>query len=74
MLSDHCVELVLFYDIDGIHVIKQMMVFLAEKWWTSKAVNKKRGLKQTHYEPLIIEDDWISFGYVRQGESINDLQ
>ncbi len=48
MLSDHCVELVLFYDIDGIHVIKQMMVFLAEKWWTSKAVNKKRGLKQTH--------------------------
>lgn len=58
----------------GIPVIKQLMVFLMEKWLTCKAVNKRKGLEQTHYEPLIIEDGWISFGYVRHGESISDLQ
>lgn len=58
----------------GIHVIKQLMIFLVEKWWTCTVINKRRGLGQTHYEPLIIEDDWISFGYVRHGESISDLQ
>lgn len=50
------------------------MCFLGKKWSTSKDVHKKRALVQTQYEPLIIYDDWISFGYVRHGESIHDLQ
>ncbi|MDE1813287.1 MAG: hypothetical protein KGH87_02245 [Thaumarchaeota archaeon] len=59
---------------NGIPVIKQLVIFLVEKWWACKGVNKRRGLEQIHYEPLIIEDSWISFGYVRHGESISDLQ
>ncbi|MDE1841669.1 MAG: hypothetical protein KGI09_07285 [Thaumarchaeota archaeon] len=55
-------------------MIKRLMIFLVKKGWTRRVVNKKKGLEQTHYEPLIIADDWISFGYVRHGESISDLQ
>ncbi len=50
------------------------MYFIGKKWLIRIHASKKRMSTQTQYEPLIIEDDWISFGYVRRGESIIDLQ
>jgi hypothetical protein len=35
---------------------------------------KKRKMEQISYMPLQIDDNWISFGYIRDGESIQDLQ
>ncbi len=55
-------------------MIKQLMCFLGKKWLANKNADEKKESGQIHYEPLIINDDWISFGYVRYGESIGDLQ
>ncbi len=56
------------------YMIKQLMCFLGKKWLTNRNTSDKKESGQTHYEPLIINDDWVSFGYVRYGESIEDLQ
>jgi hypothetical protein len=54
-------------------MIKQLMYFLGKKWLINKNIGEKQKSEQTHYESLIIDDDWISFGYVRHGESVRDL-
>jgi|GEM_PF-3985657 len=54
-------------------MIKQLMYFLGKKWWINRNVVGKKKLEQIHCESLIIDDDWISFGYVRHGESMRDL-
>lgn len=48
------------------------MSFVVEKWRTGKS-KKKRSEPRQHV-PLSIYDDGISFGYARDGESINDLR
>jgi len=54
-------------------MIKQLMCLLGKKWLINKNTKGKKESEQTHYESFIIDDDWISFGYIRYGESIRDL-
>ena len=53
-------------------MIRQIMGFLRLK----RKINsgKNREMEQPSYVPLQIDDNWISFGYIRDGESIQDLQ
>jgi hypothetical protein len=55
-------------------MLKQLMCFLGKKWLVGRSTNKKRGLGHIPYESLIIENDEVSFGYLRYGESVHDLQ
>jgi len=50
------------------------MYFLTSKWKSFKIERKMRKLEKIPPVPLNIQDDGISFGYTRAGESVHDLQ
>jgi hypothetical protein len=53
-------------------VIRQIAQFLGRRLSTRKDRRTIKGMR--HYVPLSIYDDGITFGYARDGESINDLR
>jgi hypothetical protein len=53
-------------------VIKQIIQFLGRK--LSSGEDGKTTDRVKHYVPLSVYDDGITFGYARNGESIDDLR
>lgn len=53
-------------------MMKQIIRFLRLKRKTNYGKNRED--EPTSYIPLQIDDNWISFGFIRDGESIQDLQ
>ena len=55
-------------------MIGKLVYFFKAKWKSFKIERKMRKLEKIPPIPLNIQDEGISFGYIRAGESVHDLQ